>query len=1523
MRGQPYHRPMEFGVLGPLLVRGSQGVIDVVGGKERLLLAHLVSATGRMVTVDELSESLWGDRPPRAPGKAMQTYVLRLRNALEPERRGVPTVVLTEGSGYRLAVGTHEVDAARFGRLADAGRAALDDGRPSDAAVALREADQLWRGPAYAGFEETPFGRSEGQRLSDLRVSATENLWAAEVDLGHAASAIPELERLVGEHPWRERAWATLVLAYFRAGRQGDALGALDRARSRLADDLGVDPGPELRDLQARVLAHDEELLRLPRTTAASSGSAPTGVAALDAGEVARVRAEATAVVRHETDAVAVAGDRARDGRAALAEGILVLQSGAQPGTLPADVCPWRGLAAYDVEDHPWYAGRERLVAELLARVSTDRLVVVVGASGSGKSSLVRAGLVGTLASGGLPGSSAWSTIVMRPGASPMRELAERALGAAHASATLGDLLLRMASEGADGDGAETGGDQRVVLVVDQLEEVWTAGADEHERRSFLDALAGIVHETDTRVVLAVRGDYFPLIAEHPALADLARDATVLVGAPTRAEVRRMVEVPATAAGLDLEPGLAETVSDDAGDAAGLLPLLSTALLQLWERRDVRRLTYGSYVGMGGLVGAVAHVAEEAYAALDETDRPVARTVLLRLAGRASGGDVVRRRVPLAELDGLPGNAAEVVTALAGARLLTLDGDSVEVAHESLFREWPRLAGWIADDESSLAVQLRLASAAQQWDEQGRDGDLLWRGAGLQSALEVAAARPEELTELERDFLAESERSLEAERREAEDRARHRERQNRVLRAMLASATVLLLVAVVAGLAAVVSRRDAAEARDLEAAAAVAADARRLAAASLSETGLDLALLQAVEAVRTEPGPQTHGALLTLLARTPDLMHLRRGETPFLRGAASPDGRLVVVAEYDPRVVALDAVTGEEVWKRGVPGDGHVWSVDGGAKGFLVSSNDDRGGSVVQLWDQATGADLWTVEAEDLAAAVGADGDSRPGEAVWDAAGRAVLLTSSHLVVLSPEGRPLRAVALPDSPLPGWLRAWPDGRVSYEADVDVGKVLHPDRPGSVVTHGFTIYSVSPDGSRVVTADRSEVGMARVVLRDAATLRPVGEEMTVESFDGPVAWSADSQSFVLGAGQALQQRDRDGRLVRELTGAHSGQVMAVLLAGPARDVVWAPGRDGLLSAWDLSGKRGLIGNSPLQRGPHNGQADASGATGAGTLFASTRENTASLLDARTGRARPLALPPGCECQLAATAMSPRGDLAVGAVTGFSAVANDDLASGALVVWSATDGSLLHDVTLPWDAISAAVTPDGKRAVVNGVGGIAVVDLSSGAVTGTPLDLPDLQPAGTGRTVTVAADGAVAAALRQGEVVLVDTTTGKVLGRQALGSASATAGDGTAITWAGGDLVVAGLDGRLSFLDGSTLKPVAPPREAAAGFVVDLVTVGDTLVSLGSDGDLRLWDVATWEPIGLSLTKENAWGFLSAGDGVVKAWLEGPTEGSAGRLRTLPLAPSVWRDRACSLVSRELTKDEWSVIHPGKEWRSTCS
>jgi DNA-binding SARP family transcriptional activator/WD40 repeat protein len=1513
MPSSQYHRDMHFGVLGPLVVRGPLGSIDVVGGKERLLLAHLLAAAGRLVTVDELADSMWGERPPRAPAKALQTYVLRLRNALEPDRRGVPTIVVTEDPGYRLVVRDHEVDALRFTQLAAAGRSALDGGRPAEAAATLQEALGLWRGAAYAGFEETPFGSVESQRLEELRVNAVEDRWAAEVDCGRAAAAVPELEHFVSQHPWRERAWATLVLALCRAGRQGDALSALARARSRLAEDLGVDPGPELQALQARVLAHDPELLRLPAVPGAGHPEVTTGLPGRKA------YAEASALVRREAGTVAARGDALRGERAALADGLFKLQGESLPGDLPTGVCPWRGLSSYDVEDRAWFAGRERLVAELLARLAADRLVVVVGASGSGKSSLVRAGMLGALDAGALPGSSHWTTLLMRPGSAPMRELASVAFGAAHASSSLGDLLLRMAEEGEESDG-----EHRTVLVVDQLEEVWTECADERDRESFLDALAGIAHETDARVVLVVRGDYFAHLADHPGLAALTRDATLLVGAPTQAEVRRMVNVPARAAGLALDPGLAETISDEAGDEPGLLPLLSTSLMQLWERRDGVHLTYRDYVAIGGLAGAVAHLAEEAYEALPEADRAATRVVLLRLAGRTGGGDVVRRRVPLLELGGLPGNVVEVVAALTGARLLTLSGDAVEVAHESLFREWPRLAGWLADDESTRTVQHRLAVAAGQWDEQGRDPGLLWRGAGLEAALAVVATYPDETTAVEREFLADGEAALEVERRDAEERAAHRERQNRALRGLLTAASILLVLAVIAGAVAVASRRDTAEALDRQAAATVAAEARRLAAASLTEESLDLALLQAVEAIRTEAGPQTHGALLTLLARTPDLMHLRRGETPYLRAAASPDGRVVAVAEFDPRVVGLDAATGEEVWSRDVPDGGHVLSIDGGRRGFLVHAWNDARDTAVHLWDARTGVTRWSVTGEDLTTVVGRSGDPAPSAAVWDSRGRVVVLTPTHLVLLTADKRPLRAIELQDSPDPGWLLAWPDGRVSYEAPLDAGRghVVDVSRPAEHRTLDFRIESVSPDGALVLTADRSRVDQVSLRLRDADSLRPVGEGMSVPSFDGGVDWSSHGETFAIGAGEIIQVRDRRGRLLRELSGAHSGAVMAPVLAGPDDQMLWAAGRDGLVSGWDLAGQQGLIRSSPLGTGPHSGQADVSGQLAAGTLFSFTGPNRPALLDVRAGRTTPLMLPSGCRCQMDSITITPDGDLAVGSVMTFDENGFFDPEVGRLMVWSTDDRTLQHDVALPWNPVAAAVSSDGSRALVNGGGGLAVVDLVTGDLVSDPVSLPRYDGFDRARSVAIRDDGTVAAVLREAGILLVDPVTGEVLERGSLGSSSTTAQEGTALAWVGENLVVGGLDGRLSFLDGETLEPVAPPREAAAGFVIDLLSVGPVLASLGSDGDVRLWDVRSWQPMGLPLTEEHSWGFLSGVPGELTAWFEG-ADGGEGRVRRLPLSPRAWVERACSLVSRQLTEDEWAVIHPERQWRETCS
>ncbi|HEU5242753.1 MAG TPA: BTAD domain-containing putative transcriptional regulator, partial [Ornithinibacter sp.] len=1071
---------MEISVLGPLRVEGPRGQVDIRGAKERLLLARLASAGGRLVPTTDLVDTLWGDDPPPSAAKSLQTFVVRLRNALEPDRRQAPTLLVTEGPGYRLVLDPGQVDAERFARLAAMGRRALAEGRPDSAAATLTEALSLWRGPAYAGFD-ADFARAESRRLEELRLAATEDRLAARLALGHVREAVPELERLVHEHPLRERLWEMLVTALYRAGRQGDALAAYDRVRTRLADELGIDPAPGLRSVHARVLAHHPSLGPSPTsrgelppelratgpfvgraaelaglrdawqravggrsTTVVVRGPAGAGASALAAafaaeaahdgadvrcagretfpadrtasdrppsaprllvldhvdapdelaghpdqpavptltlrlaGRLAAVPADAEVldlaplsapevrevVAEHvspgEVDlvmgevlarsggwpravheaaadlarervrqqvraAVALTGSSSADlaaARADIADGVASLAGDAAHERSPDPAeCPWRGLAAYEVEDARWFAGRERLVAEVVARMPGTRLLALVGASGSGKSSLMRAGLLAALRRDVLPGSAAWRVVTLRPGPHPMTELARQALGRSGTGDIAG--LLRHFVAG------EPDTDDRVVLAVDQLEEAWTECQDEGERHQFLSALADLATDPGSAVtvVVAVRADYLSALADHDELRTLVGSGTVLVGPLTPAEIRRAVERPATTARLTLDDGLVDTIVSDAGQEPGLLPLLSTAMAQLWERRENDWLSFPAYVGLGGLNGAIATLAEEAYAALSPARQATARTLLLRLTGPGDGAGVTRRRVAMAELEALPTEGVRaVVEDLARARLLTVADGTVEVAHESLFREWPRLRGWLVEDAAGRSVQRRLAVAAAEWDADGREASTLWTGTRLASGLEVLGSRPDEVTSTERAFLDASRDAVDARRRAAEARARTTARQNRRLRWLVAGIGVVLVAALVAGTIAWRSQRTAQ-------AASVSAEAKRLAASALNIEYPDVALLAAVEATKLEQSPETYGALLTLLARQPQVLHRMRVEGHFHRIGVAPDGRTVFLSEVAPRIRAVDAESGRVLWDREMPQDGQVGNITPTADG--------------------------------------------------------------------------------------------------------------------------------------------------------------------------------------------------------------------------------------------------------------------------------------------------------------------------------------------------------------------------------------------------------------------------------------------------------------------------------------------------------------------------------------------------------------------------------------------------------------
>ena len=619
-----------------------------------------------------------------------------------------------------------------------------------------------------------------------------------------------------------------------------------------------------------------------------AAGAIPVEELVATSGGVARrvheaasewARREATQRVDAAAGRTAAGRAEARTLEAELAGSLAELQSARERAGLAgreADddrsplVCPYKGLATFEAADADYFFGRERLVAELVARLVGAPLLAIVGPSGSGKSSVMRAGLLPALAGGVLPGSESWTQAVIRPGEEPLHEL-RRA-------------TRRLARE------------WHRVLAVDQFEELFTACQDEAERAEFADSLVRAAND-GTVVILAVRADFYGRCAAYPGLSRLLGANHVLVGPMSREELGRAIERPAQRVGLAVEGELVDALLADVEGQPGALPLLSTALLELWRERDGRRLRLAAYARSGGLHGAVARLAEDAFVALDPGRQAIARTLLLRLADEDESGAVVRRRIALAEL---AGEQTEVVEHLAERRLLTVSDGAVEVAHEALLREWPRLRAWLAEDADGRRLHRRLGDAARAWDADARDPGELYRGARLAAALDWAAGHAAELSGPERAFLDAG--------RSASGRAQRR------LRMMLAGVGALLVLAVIAGIVALDQRGDAR-------AEATTGAAQRLGAQALSDASLDRAMLLARQGVALDDSVQTRGNLLATLLKSPAAIGVLGGDGDPLVGLdLSPDGRMLAYLDNDGTLTRVDPGTRREAPRRSIPG---------------------------------------------------------------------------------------------------------------------------------------------------------------------------------------------------------------------------------------------------------------------------------------------------------------------------------------------------------------------------------------------------------------------------------------------------------------------------------------------------------------------------------------------------------------------------------------------------------------------------
>ena len=1163
--------------------------------------------------------------------------------------------------------------------------------------------------------------------------------------------------------------------------------------------------------------------------------------------------------------------------------------------------CPFRGLLSFGPDDAVDFHGREALVAELTARLASSAFLAVVGPSGSGKSSVLNAGLLPALAAGALPGSAGWTSVVMTPGDDALSSLAGALAGAAgdvrdgrpQSSSAL--LRHRLEEEPLGQVCGDVMGSRSVVLVIDQAEELWTtSSADSRDRVVQLVSEPVVTAAARLRVVLALRADYYGHAAAHPDLAVLVAESQVLVGPLTDAELRAIVEKPARRAGLVVEPGLAQAVIDDAGREPGALPLVSTALLETWQRRRGASLTLAGYAESGGVRGAIAHLAEAAYAELPDSEKPAARRLLLRLAIPRTDGHDVARRIPVGEVAHEPA-VQNVLRLFVERRLLTAEADTLHVAHEALLREWPRLREWLDSDRDGRRLHQQIAASALEWDAADRDDDLLLRGPRLAAATEWGRTTEGLLSPLEATYLRASAEAHAAALRAARRTARR-------LRILAMGLVGALVLAAAGGTVAALQRRSAQR-------QAVVAGAERLSAlaSARAEEQPAQALLLAVEGFRQHPSAVTHGALLELVSRSPLLRRLQHFDG--VPRALRADGRAVAV-QTSPATTQI---------------------VELGSDGEPTTRATVQHGQDLTSAVFSTGGELFTA---------GLDGTVRR----WSASGQGrgtVVAGGSGVVALAVSGDDRYLLSQhADGSLQ--LRTLPGRKPTARA------VLAPDRlPGPFAT------AMSPDGRLVAASVRGGVALLELPsLRRVRTLAAVTEPHAVSAlgFDGDgglLAAGTDDGSTVLWD-------VRTGRRLRTVSGI-SGAVTTLAFDSAARRLV-AGGDPSTLVVWDLrssdAGGVRLPGHSGY---PHavtfspDGSAMTSISAGEAAIWDFAGVQPGSRLPDASGPA--VASSVSADGSVMATggadgrvhlATLPGGDrlgepLHLGKAPvrdvslsrdGRQVVAVGGESAGVVAVWDVASGRRLSAARLEATPSRVVLTPDARTVAIGDYRG--TVQLRSAA------DLEPQSPARLVRRVpgpvhglAVSPDGRTVVTGGNGRAVFLDVPAARVVDEQSI------EGDLTSVAFqpAGSLLALASDTGAVTLWDASEHEPpdgscflgaCPPPRFRLFQRSTSLRTVsytadGRLLLTGATDGSVAVWDIDARRALGdpVPAHSDAVIGLGNLADGrVLSTDLDGETV-------VWDFAPAALIRTACRLAGRNLTTEEYHTDDVGSRYEPTCT
>jgi WD40 repeat protein len=1216
---------------------------------------------------------------------------------------------------------------------------------------------------------------------------------------------------------------------------------------------------------------------------------------------------------------------------------------------------PYRGLNAFGEDDAEFFFGRDADVQRLVEKLKLSRFLAVLGSSGSGKSSLVRAGLVPSLRRGDLTESSSWAIRVLKPGARPLEELAVSVADLSGEADRVGAIrqmhrhlqedaqALHLAIRLGLGDRADGA---RAVLVIDQFEEIFSLCRDDAERAQFVANLvyAGTVPEGACVVILTLRADFYQRCAAYPELAAQLAAHQYLVSPMSVASLRQAIEEPAHLVGLEFERGLVDAILEDVAAQPGALPLLEHALWELWLRRRGRTLTLAGYRDAEGVAGALAKRADQLYSQLTPAEQTTARRILLRLTEPGEGTEDTRRRASVTELVSRTDEAATVdaiLTALADARLVITSvdeqtgGRTVDVAHEALIRGWPLLRMWIEDDREGLRLQARLAEAAQDWERAQREPSLLYRGTRLASANEWRKHNEDALNGAERAFLDASLALERGERRSAQIR----------LRATIGS--LILALAVVTSLVLVDSHQTdlANQQRDFANREANLALSRQLAAQAISRTRdeLDLALLLGDQAFQTEDTPEARVSVLDTLKASDAIAFLH---LPGAAGGAtfSPNGTLLVAT---------------------APGVIQIW--DTGSRQSLGSIQDDRilgtsvavnangtalatpglmpayqGTRYVAVWSAQTqrllgtlmpvhygvpllpnlnlgltglpGSLAFSPHDASLLAAVN-DGDVElfdiskqevsgvlSGDIDCTQPGAAGCLTS---LAFSQDGSMLAS-----GTVDGHVRLWDVTTRKPSGDpIDIGKA-----------NMVTSLAFSPDGqSLVVAASRSSSippGAATLQVWTVTTHQNLGSLLGVGNFVGSLAFSPvyTGRNYLsarrpngayLAASQpnGVQIWDLDSRLPVDFYNSLAGTVTSVAFAPDSSNPIMAATDQNAVELWDLRGRRPLATLAGAGEFTHvlafspDGQMLASTGLNGTVRFwsTSTREPEGTPFPAAS-----------------AVAFSPDGTLLA------TANADDtiqlwDIATHHKVGPTIGEPSSLRVGTVT----NLAFSPDGRLISWLEYGG----DVHSAEVaTGRVVSSSPIRPAATFTFIPDRTRSLLAMPLASDEVRLTDATTGETIGlvhglSPGVHRAISFSRDGRVLGVASANTI--------QLWDMLTERPL----NTLIGHFDAVNTLsfspdGTILASGSNDRSVRLWDTQTQQPLGVLTTDEDTTyvsGVAFSPDGNLLA------VGEFGvPIQLWDVSIKSWVARACSIANRNLSLAEWNqFIGSDKPYHRTCS